>query len=48
MAIYKRYQAFTRNGIEWSNWFKVERRGEDIQYKSGKVILKNEYKEEDE
>lgn len=48
MAIYKRYQRFTKDGIDWSPWFKVSEIGDSIQYKSGKTVLKNEYKEEDD
>lgn len=43
----KRYQRFGRNGIEWSNWFRCQRIGEKYQYKSGKTVLLNEYKEEE-
>lgn len=43
----KRYQRFTKNGIEWTKWFNcVNSNKELIQFKAfGGVVLKNEYRE---
>jgi hypothetical protein len=45
-TLYKRYQAFGRDGIIWTDWFHpIYDNKEPIQNKTGKITLKNEYKE---
>lgn len=48
--IQKRYQYFNREGkIVWTNWFTHFGKEQDpIQYKSGKTILRNEYRNVEE
>ena len=42
----KRFQYLTKDGIEWSEWFRCRSEGDKYQYKCGSVVLLNEYKEE--
>lgn len=42
----KRYQYLTKDGVKWTDWFKVEKKGDKIQLNLKNGVLKNEYKEE--
>ncbi len=40
----KRYQYFSKNGVEWTNWFDCDSQDKpEIQLKCKEVTLKNEY-----
>lgn len=43
--IWKRYQIWTRNGLEWSKWFRYDRGTLEKWQLKGKLL--NEYRETD-
>ena len=40
----KRYQYLSKDGIKWTDWFECYNNKILIQYKTSKLLLKNEYK----
>ena len=44
MALWKRYQRFTKDGIVWTRWFEVQENAEREKWQLKNKLL-NEYKE---